>query len=158
VRDRGFALVAVTAVLGLLLLVFAVLAKVLADDLAETRRRANSAYARELSLSGLAWARASISRGGALAPESLEVAGGRIEVTPVITVRGLRVVSVGLVTSGGAVVARHAAAFDAGVTTRQLRDLPAASVPELEEPPVVEEPPVPEVATPVPVPERQGAW
>jgi len=108
----------VTAVLGLLLLVFAVLAKLLADDLAETRRRANTAYARELSLSGLAWARAAIARGGTLAPESLDVAGGRIEVTPEITEHGLRVVSVGFVTSGPAVLARHAVAFDAGVAVR----------------------------------------
>jgi len=157
-KERGFALVAVTAVLGLLLLVFAVLAKLLADDLAETRRRANAAYARELSLSGLAWARAAIARGGALAPETLEVAGGRIEVTPEITERGLRVVSVGFVTSGRAVVARHAAALDTGTVARQLPEPPSVPVPEPTEPPVVDEPPVPETATPLPVPERRDAW
>ncbi|HQR66199.1 MAG TPA: hypothetical protein PLB02_02285 [Thermoanaerobaculia bacterium] len=157
-RRRGFALVAVTAVLALLLLVFAVLAKLLSGDLADTRRRANAGYARELSLSGLAWARAAIARGGALAPETLEVAGGRIEVTPEITDRGLRVVSVGLVTSGGAVVARHAAALEAGTSARPLLEPPAAPVPDLAEPPVTEEPPAPETATPVPVPERRDAW
>ncbi len=157
-RDRGFALVAVTAVLGLLLLVFAVLARVLADDLAETRRRSNAAYARELSLSGLAWARASIVRGGGLAPESLEVAGGRIEVTPEITERGLRVVSVGIVTSGESVVARHTAAFDAGVATHELPEPRAAPVPELTEPPVVGEPPAPEAVPSVPGPGRGDAW
>jgi hypothetical protein len=158
VRRRGFALVAVTAVLGLLLLVFAVLASLLAGDLADTRRRANAAYARELSLSGLARARAAIARGGALAPETLEVAGGRIEVTPEVTERGLRVVSVGFVTSGGAVLARHAAALDAGASVRPVWEPPAVPVPDLAEPPVTEEPPAPETATPVPVPERRDAW
>lgn len=155
-RRRGFALVAVVAVLGLLLLVFAVLARLLSSDLADTRRRANAAYARELSLSGIAWARAAISRGGALASETFEVAGGRIEVTPEITARGLRVVSVGLVTSGEAVLARHASALDAGAPTRQLPEPPSAPVPDFEEPPVIEMLPVPETATPVP--ERRDAW
>jgi len=158
VKRRGFALVAVTAVLALLLLVFAVLAKLLVDDLADTRRRANAAYARELSASGLAWARAAIAHGGALAPETLEVAGGRIEVTPEITERGLRVVSVGFVTAGPAVIARHAVALDAGTPSRQVSEPPSAPAPLREEPPVVEEPPTPEIATPVPVPERPGAW
>lgn len=157
-RRRGFALVAVVAVLGLLLLVFAVLARVLSSDLADTRRRANAAYARELSLSGIAWARAAIAHGGALAPETFEVAGGRIEVTPEITDRGLRVVSVGLVTSGEDVVARHATALDTGMSTRPLAEPPSTPVPEFEEPPVLENLPVPETATPVPVPERRDAW
>jgi len=158
VKRRGFALVAVTAVLALLLLVFAVLAKLLMTDLADTRRRANAAYARELSLSGLAWARAAIARGGALAPQTLEMAGGRIEVTPEITERGLRVVSVGYVTAGADVLARHASALAAGAASRQLPEPPAPSALEPEAPPVVEEPPTPEIATPVPVPERPGAW
>lgn len=157
-RRRGFALVAVTAVLGLLLLVFAVLARLLATDLADTRRRANAAYARELSFSGLAWARAAIAHGGALAPQTLEVAGGRIEVTPEITESGLRILSVGFATAGPAVLARHSAALDAGAVSRQLPEPPAAPVPGLLEPPVAEEPPTPETATPVPVPERRDAW
>lgn len=117
-KRRGFALVAVTAVLGLLLLVLAVFASLLSNDLAETRRRTNAAYARELARSGLAWARASIARGGALAPEILEVDGGRIEVTPEITEQGLRVVSVGIVTKGETVLARHASALEAGPAVR----------------------------------------
>jgi len=101
-------------VLALLLLVFAVLAKLLADDLAETRRRGNAAYAEELSRSGLAFARAAIAAERGLQPVTLAVAGGRIEVRPEVTEKGLRVVAVGTVRSGGAVLARREASFDAG--------------------------------------------
>jgi hypothetical protein len=101
-------------VLALLLLVFAVLAKLLADDLAETRRRGNAAYAAELARSGLALARASIAAGGGVEPAARNVAGGRIEVRPEVTEKGLRVVAVGTVRSGGAVLARREASFDAG--------------------------------------------
>ena len=153
-RGRGFALVAVMAVLSLLLLVLGLLAKLLSDDLAETRRRGNAAYARELSRSGLAYARATIARDGGLAPESFDVEGGRIQVRPEVTDGGLRVVAVGTVRSGEAVLARHALAFDAGVALRRAAEPPAAPVPEREEPPPLEEPPAPEPATPVPPPER----
>ena len=153
-RRRGFALVAVMAVLAFLLLVLALLAKILVDDLAETRRRGNAAYARELSRSGLAYARASIARGGGLAPETFVVAGGRIEVRPEVTGSGLRVVAVGTVRSGEAILARHASAFDAGPAMRSLDEPPPAPVPVPTEPPIVGEPPAPETATPVPAPER----
>ncbi len=118
---RGFALVAVTGVLALLLLVFAVLAKLLAADLAETRRRGNAAYAEELARSGLAWARASLAAQRGLAPARLEVAGGRIEIAPEVTEKGLRVVAVGLVVHGGTVLARREAAFDAGPSVAMLK-------------------------------------
>ena len=151
---RGFALVAVMGVLALLFIVFAVLAKLLADDLAETRRRGNAAYAAELARSGLAVARASIAAGGGVAPTTLAVAGGRIEVRPEVAETGLRVVAVGSVTSSGAVIARRTASFDAGPAVRFLEAPPSAPVATPSEPPLAAEPPRPDVVTPVPVPER----
>ncbi len=153
-RRRGFALVAVMGVLAFLLLVLTLLAKLLSDDLAETRRRGNAAYARELSRSGLAYARAAIARGAGLAPETFEVEGGRIEVRPGVREAGLRVVSVGTVRSGGVVLARRAAAFDAGPASTELEEPPSPPVSAPEEAPVTEEPPAPETVTPVPAPER----
>ncbi|MGE5345914.1 MAG: hypothetical protein ACM3JH_08170 [Acidithiobacillales bacterium] len=153
-KRRGFALVAVMGVLAFLLLVLSLLAKLLSDDLAATRRRGNAAYARELSRSGLAYARAAIARGGGLAPETFDVEGGRIEIRPDVTDAGLRVVSVGTVLSGGMVLARRAAAFDPGEVRRELEEPPSPSVPAPEEPAVLEEPPTPETVTPVPAPGR----
>ncbi len=155
-RRRDFALVAVMGVLAFLLLVLSLLAKLLSDDLAETRRRGNAAYARELSRSGLAYARAAIARGAGLAPESIEVEGGRIEIRPEVTEGGLRVVSVGTVRSGAVILARRAASFVAGPATRELGRPPSPSVTAPEEAPVTEELPSPEMVTPVPSPGRSG--
>jgi hypothetical protein len=154
VRRRGFALVAVMAVLAFLLLVLSLLAKLLSDDLAETRRRGNAAYARELARSGLAYARAAIAGGSGLAPEMFDVKGGRIEVRPEVREEGLRVVAVGTVRSGGAVLARHAVAFDAGASSRAVGEPPAPAASSPEEAPLLEELPAVETATPVPAPGR----
>jgi hypothetical protein len=142
------------AVLAFLLLVLSLLAKLLSDDLAETRRRGNAAYARELARSGLAYARAAIAGGSGLAPEMLEVEGGQIEVRPEVTEAGLQVVAVGTVRSGGTALARHAVAFDAGASSRDVREPPAPAAPSPEEAPLLEEPPAVETATPKPAPGR----
>ena len=107
-RTRGTSLVAVLGVLALLAMVMAVMVQLLMTNLGETRRRANALYAAELARSGTDWGRARLLAGSPFERTVLKVRGGEIDVRTEIdegaAVGGYRLVSIGRVVEGRAVI------------------------------------------------------
>jgi type II secretory pathway pseudopilin PulG len=135
---RGTALLATLVVLTLLLLVMGVMARLLFDDLGETRRRANAMYAAELARSGIAWAMGAVGSAHAFQPETLKVAGGEVEIRLETKDDGLRIVSTGRVVSGRSVLATREEALDVGTPVRHVDAPPVPPVVPAEDPVVVE--------------------
>ncbi len=135
---RGTAILATLVVLTLLLLVMGVVARLLFDDLASTRRRANAMYAAELARSGIAWAKGAMAAGHALQAETLKVDGGEVEIQVETKEDGLKIVSTGRVVAGRKVVATREERLDVGTPVRHVEAPPAPPVVPVEEPPVVE--------------------
>lgn len=135
---RGTALLATLVVLTLLLLVMGVMARLLFDDLGETRRRANAMYAAELARSGIAWAKGAVASGHAFQPETLKVAGGEVEIRVETKDDGLKIVSTGRVVSGRNVLATREETLDVGTPVRHVDAPPEPPVVPAEDPVVVE--------------------
>jgi type II secretory pathway component PulK len=115
-RARGSSLLLVMGILVIFALVLGVLASILMTDLRATRRRANDRYAVELARSGVDWARAWLMEKGQVPPGRLKVEGGEIEVRmEELPSGGRRIVSVGRVVEGSALLAARVEVVVMGV-------------------------------------------
>ena len=134
---RGTVLLSTLIVLTLLLLVMGVMAQVLADDLAATRRRGNAMYAAELARSGLAWAKGAMASGRALQPQTLKTEGGEVEIRVETKEDGLKIVATGRVLSGRTVLLEREARLEVGTPVRHVDAPPTPPVAPVETPVVV---------------------